>query len=130
MKTLITLALALGLITSVAFAQTDESLEDLAGIPVMSGLQEMPLERIVFDKPEGRIIHAALAGAADIDAAVEFYRESLGQLGWGVDGDTAAGGDRVLLFSRDGEILTLTFSPGDQLALAIDLKPEVQGAAQ
>ena len=102
-------------------AQEDVSLSDLSGIPVMEGLSEVADERVIFDKPEGRIVQAVFTGGVARADAVSFYRETLHQLGWA----EAEGEEGALVFSRDDEKLTLTVSEGAVLRIRFELSPSV-----
>ena len=101
-----------------ALAQDDPGLEDLSGIPVMEGLVEDFSHRVIFDKAEGRIIRTLLVGNVAPDQAVSFYREVLFQLGW--IGENAGNG---LVYTRDEEHLTLTFSDTEPLEVTVSLRP-------
>ena len=57
--------------------------EALYDVPVMPGLEELPDQAMLFDKPDGRIASVVAAsktvGEADIK---RFYEETLSQMGW------------------------------------------------
>lgn len=76
-------------------------LEDL---PLMPGLTEADQDRVIFDKPGGRIVEAAATGAANADRVLSFYANTLPQLGW-----RALGPGR---FVREGERLHIRTEPG------------------
>lgn len=111
---------ALGVFISMAAVRAEQPLEILTGIPVMAGLSEDLDERIIFDKPEGRIIHVALKGDVSREAALGFYRDALYQLGWQL---LPAEGGAGLVFSRDQENLNLSVTATEPLELMFDLKP-------
>jgi hypothetical protein len=49
----------------------------------MPGLEEVPEESIVFDKPDGRIIESLAISSNLIEKEIEiFYSQTLPQLGW------------------------------------------------
>lgn len=75
------------------------SIQDL---PLMPGLEELPQQTVIFDKPEGRIIEsAARIESGSPDAVEEFYVRVLPQLGWvRVSGRS---------FVREGEQMDLHF---------------------
>ena len=79
-------------------------------IPLAPGLSEFDDGQVVFDKPEGRIVRIEAErletqGAGDGVSA--FYRETLPNLGWQLNGpDNSAG--NVLTFQRGGETLLIT----------------------
>ncbi|MEE8258636.1 MAG: hypothetical protein V3R20_02985 [Sphingomonadales bacterium] len=114
------LMVAFGLLAVVAGAEEPSNLESLVGIPVMAGLVEDLDQRIIFDKPEGRIIHVVLKGDVSLDEAFRFYQEVLYQLGWELPQDRAT---RSLIFNRDQEYLTVFAVQVEPLELIFDLKP-------
>ena len=79
-------------------------------IPLAPGLLEFDGGQVVFDKPEGRIVRIEAErlethGAGD--GVPAFYRETLPNLGWQLNGaDNSA--DNVLTFQRGGETLLIT----------------------
>lgn len=79
-------------------------------IPLAPGLLEFDDGQVVFDKPEGRIVsieaeRIETQGAGD--GVPAFYRETLPNLGWQLNGpDNSAG--NVLTFQRGGETLLIT----------------------
>ena len=73
---------SLQMTVSAVRSQEPATLEALTGIPVMIGLEENIDQRIIFDKPEGRIIHVVLGGDIAPAQALDFYKEVLYQLGW------------------------------------------------
>ncbi len=111
---------AVGLLATVAGAEEPPKLENLVGIPVMAGLVEDLDQRIIFDKPEGRIIHVVLKGDVSSQAALGFYQEALYQLGWELLQDQASPG---LTFNRDQEYLNVSVMQVEPLELMFDLKP-------
>lgn len=79
-------------------------------IPLAPGLSEFDGEQVVFDKPEGRIVRIEAErletqGAGDRVPA--FYRETLPNLGWQLNGAHNSA-DNVLTFQRGGETLLIT----------------------
>jgi len=79
-----------------------EGKEFIAGIedlPVMPGLAEIADAGLIFDKPSGRIVEAYAQGEVGEQAVLDFYQETLPQLGW-----LSQAGNR---FAREGEELTL-----------------------
>ena len=79
-------------------------------IPLAPGLSEFDGEQVVFDKPEGRIVRIEaerLETQGAGDGVPAFYRETLPNLGWQLNGaDNSA--DNVLTFQRGGETLLIT----------------------
>ena len=79
-------------------------------IPLAPGLSEFDVGQVVFDKPEGRIVRIEaerLETQGAGDGVPAFYRETLPNLGWQLNGaDKSA--DNVLTFQREGETLLIT----------------------
>ena len=79
-------------------------------IPLAPGLLEFDDGQVVFDKPEGRIVRIEaerLETEGAGDSVPVFYRETLPNLGWQLNGaDNSA--DNVLTFQRGGETLLIT----------------------
>ena len=79
-------------------------------IPLAPGLSEFDGGQVVFDKPEGRIVRIEaerLETQGAGDGVPAFYRETLPNLGWQLNGaDKSA--DNVLTFQREGETLLIT----------------------
>ncbi len=90
---------------------------DVADLPLMPGLAEVPDAGVVFDKPAGRIVEAYAAGAVSRAAVTAFYISTLPNLGWRAKAEA--------LFQREGELLRLGFM-GDDGALVVrfTLQPE------
>ena len=78
-------------------------------IPLAPGLSEFDGGQVVFDKPEGRIVRIEaerLETRGAGDGVPAFYRETLPNLGWQLNGaDNSAG--NVLTFQRGGETLLI-----------------------
>ncbi len=57
--------------------------EALYDVPVMPGLEEVPEQAMLFDKPGGRIASVTAASKTlKADEITGFYAETLPQLGW------------------------------------------------
>ena len=94
----------------------DGFISDVPDLPLMEGLEEVPEQSFVFDKPEGRIVETFAVGAVTQDAVVAFYRETLPQLGWAAIGPAT--------YHRDNEQLVLAFTPARQgLIVRFTLSP-------
>ncbi|MBI4030048.1 MAG: hypothetical protein HY370_00055 [Proteobacteria bacterium] len=99
-----------------AFAQGESGsyafLHGMEDIPLMAGLYEIPEESLVFDKPEGRIVHAAAAsesaGREEIEA---FYKNTLPHMGWHAAGMGA--------FARRGEELQILVQQDEGYSLVL-----------
>lgn len=89
-------------------AQAQAPARYLAGlpeVPLAPGLSEMEEARLMFDKPEGRIVQLAAGrngGAEERAAIAAFYAATLPNLGWQ---QTAR---QPLTFTREGEILRIS----------------------
>ncbi|HEY8352375.1 MAG TPA: hypothetical protein VIK87_07510 [Sphingomonadales bacterium] len=121
-RLVISLLIALLAAPLAACASTEDAsafLADLNDVPLAPGLVEVEAERLVFDKPEGRIVQAAATGKRPVEEIGAFYRETLPQLGWravppdraaavhaGPEPDDGAAVER-LLFARDAERLEI-----------------------
>jgi hypothetical protein len=119
MKTLILFALLV--FASPALAEDESGLAELIGIPVMEGLTEDADARLVFDKPEGRIIHARFGGSVSGGEVITFYRETLFQLGWVLD--NSSGENSRASFTRENENLIITVTKEEPLEVILDLGP-------
>jgi len=113
------------LMAAPAFAQ-EARLTQLTGLPVMDGLEENVDARLVFDKPEGRIVFAQFGGKKTPDEVMAFYRETLFQLGWELDSPKSQALHSEFL--REGERLTVAITRVSPLEVTLDLGPE--GASQ
>lgn len=114
-------AVLLLLFTGPALAQDAPPFQELTGIPVMDGLTEDTDARLVFDKPEGRIIEARFAGQVSPEDVMVFYKETLFQLGW-VLNDVGTGALEAD-FSREEEDLTITLTSTEPLEMTLEIGP-------
>jgi hypothetical protein len=98
-------------------AQTAAYIDQIADLPLMRGLREVPEAGMTFDKPSGRIVEAFAHGDVSTAAVRRFYRQTLPQLGW-----TRLGTDA---FAREGERLTLEYmgASGGDLTVRFTLSP-------
>lgn len=89
----------------------------IADLPLMPGLRELPGEGLLFDKPGGRIIEAYAEGEnLARQAVIDFYHQTLPQLGWQRQGN--------LVFVREAEELKLTLSEeGRRVIVRFDIAP-------
>ena len=79
--------------------ETEAYFTGIEDLPVMPGLAEIPDAGLIFDKPSGRIVEAYAQGEVSEGAVLDFYQETLPQLGWLSQADNR--------FAREGEELTL-----------------------
>ncbi|MGF1630481.1 MAG: hypothetical protein ACFCUT_13490 [Kiloniellaceae bacterium] len=97
--------LCLAALPGLAAAQDTDSGGYVAGIPdlpLMPGLQALPDNGLVFDKPGGRIVEAFAEGGMTPQSVTAFYDETLPQLGWQREAPGA--------YLREGERLRLDLS--------------------
>ena len=77
------LIVALCLWAAPAMAEKARFFEALYDVPVMPGLEELPDQAMLFDKPDGRIASVVAASRTlDEGAVTRFYDETLVQMGW------------------------------------------------
>jgi len=76
----------------------------ISDLPVMAGLVEVADARMVFDKPEGRIVQVAASGTVSRTDVLRFYTGVLPRLGWtrAEDGTFRRGGERLSLRMQGG----------------------------
>lgn len=74
--------------------------------PIMDGLVENKKAAMVFDKPDGRIVHADLTGTMAATAIVDFYQTTLPQLGWS-EVVMPSNEETILAYARENERLTI-----------------------
>lgn len=75
-------------------------------LPLMEGLSQVVGNSILFDTPQGRIVQASAVGTVSQSSVLQFYTETLPQLGWTIIDDTE--------FHREGETLKVEFTTQDQ----------------
>jgi hypothetical protein len=94
--------------------------DDLPLMPELVAGSESP---VVFDAPGGRIIDVQMAGRTSAARVIDFYRDTLPQLGWHVVGSTAG------TFEREGEILKLLIDEPERgrVAVRFSLAPSGSG---
>lgn len=112
---------ALFVFASPALAEDESGLAELIGIPVMEGLSEDADARLVFDKPEGRIVHARFGGSVSAGEVITFYRETLFQLGWVPDNESQE--NNRASFTRESERLIIIITRDEPLEVTLDLGP-------
>lgn len=98
---MVTLCLFCALLPARLLAAAEDAayLAAVADLPLMPGLQELANAGVVFDKPSGRIVEAYATGSVSEAAVLEFYGETLPELGWLAEDDRK--------FRREGEKLEL-----------------------
>ena len=91
-------------------------LADVDDLPLPPGLSEDDSARMVFDKPEGRIVEAQATGSGTPAGVEDFYAVALPALGWQARGNGA--------WSRGDEVLQLTLSQdGPQVVVRYLITP-------
>jgi hypothetical protein len=103
---------------STASYAADAFFTDLEELPIMSGLVENQAAAVTFETANGRIIEVEASGTVSAEEVVEFYSETLPQLGWEKVGDIA--------FQRDQERLTLRITDvgAGRVLVAFSLSPK------
>jgi hypothetical protein len=97
--------LALLLVASPRSARSvDGFLSIVEDLPLMAGLTEDKTSSLAFDTADGRIVDAYAHGTVSERQVVDFYGETLPQLGWKAEGKTQ--------YARNGERLRLDFAQG------------------
>lgn len=99
-----------------ALAAPGAYVEGLEDLPLMPGLEAVPGETLVFDKPGGRIVQSTARGQVSAQEVRRFYRDTVPQLGWHLSGT-----DR---FVKAGEVLRLEFRGKRPLTVRFILSPE------
>lgn len=96
----------------------DAFFTDLEELPIMSGLAENQAAAVTFETANGRIIEVEASGTVSATKVIEFYSETLPQLGWEKVGDGT--------FQRDQEQLTLKITDIDagRVLVAFSLSPK------
>ena len=95
----------------------DVFLSRLEDLPLAPGLSEDANAGLSFDSAGGRIVEAYARGNMTEDQVLQFYKETLPQLGW-----TA---ESTHQYRRGGERLRLELTPGGQgLTVHYSLSPQ------
>lgn len=117
MRLTVLIFLALLAIPSPVLAQSSGFFEALYDVPVMKGLQEVPAETMLFDKPDGRIATVVAASSSlKTQDILQFYGQTLPQMGWKKTKENQ--------YVRDGEQLLMEIVPGHPvLAVRFTLSP-------
>ncbi len=99
-----------------AASAAEAFVEGTEDVPLMSGLVLVAGAGTVFDSPQGRIVEAYAKGAVQQKAVLDFYAQTLPQLGWTSLGPAA--------YRREGETLRLELYPEkDGLTVRFYLAP-------
>jgi len=105
----------LAVVTGGAIADSG-FLADVDDLPLPPGLIEDDSARVVFDKPEGRIVETQAIGSGTPAVFKNFYASALPALGWNARGNGA--------WSRGDEVLQLTLSQdGPQVVVRYLITP-------
>ena len=89
---------------SGTYAQNSQFFETLYDVPIMAGMEEIPEMALSFDKVNGRIAEAgAIADGLSDQAIISFYKQSLSQMGWKIQGGVKA----PYIFIRESEKLSI-----------------------
>lgn len=87
-------------------------IDGLGDVPLMPLLEVDETASMIFDSPNGRIADITVKGSATQQAILAFYGAALPQMGWRAT-------DQQGRFLREGEVLTLEFSPADMSQLEV-----------
>ncbi|SOE00278.1 hypothetical protein [Caenispirillum bisanense] len=103
---LVVLALAGG-------ARAESFVDGFEDLPLMPGLQQSTDSTTLFDSPYGRIVEAYASGPTTPAQVLDFYAETLPQLGWTRSANAE--------FRREGETLHIAFPrpPGGASGLVV-----------
>lgn len=101
-------ALLLALLTIARSTRAQEEfVEGFEDLPLAPGLSNLPEAGTGFDKPTGRIVVAYARGGVSRASVEEFYRATLPQLGWSLEGGAyLREGERlrIEILGVDGEV--------------------------
>jgi hypothetical protein len=118
LRTSVTTAIAsAAAICATLAGAADVFLSRLEDLPLAPGLSEDAAAGLSFDSAGGRIVEAYARGNMTEDQVLQFYKETLPQLGW-----TA---ESARQYRRGGERLRLELTPGGQgLTVHYSLSPQ------
>ena len=121
--TIMSVLLIAGLPATAQEAQSDSDfIADFGDVPLMKGLTELEEERVIFDTEAGTIAETVLTGKLKANDILDFYSESLKQLGWRKL--KAGSSSHRLSFSRDRQVLSLRlFDSNGTKSLLVHLEP-------
>tara|TARA_Y100000588_G_scaffold28251_1_gene27645 strand:- start:428 stop:805 length:378 start_codon:yes stop_codon:yes gene_type:complete len=95
---------------------SDKFVSGFSDLPIMPDMNEIREANLSFDTAGGRIVVAFARTSRRHDEVLDFYEESLKQLGWKKKTDGR--------FFRDSEVLALDFFPdGHKLVVQFSLEP-------
>jgi hypothetical protein len=95
---------AIGGVVATLAGAADVFLSRLEDLPLAPGLSEDTAAGLSFDSAGGRIVESYARGNMTEDQVLQFYKETLPQLGW-----TA---ENARQYRRSGERLRLELTPG------------------
>lgn len=91
--------IALSVFTGAAVAEPARFLSAYEDVPLAPGLQERTGSVASIEGPEGVIVAAEASGAADREAVLRFYQQTLPQLGWTRSGENYRRGRQSLVIT-------------------------------
>jgi len=109
---LITAIASVAALLAMATARADVFLSRLEDMPLAPGLSEDAAAGLSFDSASGRIVEAYARGDLTEDQVLQFYADTLPQLGWTAEGARLyrRGGERLRLeLVRNGRLLTVHY---------------------
>lgn len=99
-------ALIMILFSYSVHAETARFFSSMQDVPLVVGINELPDQTLVYDKPEGRIVESvAEVNSGTFDSIRKAYDETLPQLGWRKIADNT--------YTRQGEFLTMNYEAID-----------------
>lgn len=108
----ITAIAAVVVLLAMAATRADVFLSRLEDMPLAPGLSEDATAGLSFDSASGRIVEAYARGDLTEDQVLQFYADTLPQLGWTAEGarQYRRGGERLRLeLVRNGRVLTVHY---------------------
>ena len=103
-------------------AQEPSVLTYIEGFPVPETMAEDKDLAYMFDKFDGRIIESLLIGSANLKETMDYYEQTLPQLGWVLSPPDER--ERKLVFVKEQEQLNLLFrESGAELEVVVLLRP-------
>lgn len=99
-------ALTIAFFGALPVRAADVFVSGFEDLPLMTGLTQVVGKSILFDTPQGRIVQASAVGTVSQSSVMQFYAETLPQLGWAQVDDAE--------FQREGETLKVEFTDLNQ----------------
>jgi len=122
----ITILLFFPIISCVNNKDTNNFVDELENVPLPTSFIQNKEKSLVFDTPEGRIIEIYTKGRGDKQSVIDFYTESMPNLGWKIAKNHNS--KVALRYIKDGEKLDIKISNAEKynLNLTFELSPYVK----